>query len=87
MAPDDDPPELFDDEPTHLDEMRPIPTSERQTLTYKSAEYLAGRDAGLKEGIEATVAALREELVRAGCTEEEIKHIIARVRAGTAAAR
>jgi hypothetical protein len=88
MAPDDDSPELFEDEPTHLDEMKPIPGgSERQTRTYKSAEYLAGRDAGLKEGIDATVAALREELVRAGCTEDEIKHIIARVRAGTAVAR
>ncbi len=87
MAPDDDAPDLFEDEPTHLDEMRPIASSERQTRTYKSAEYLAGRDAGLKEGIDATVAALREELVRAGCTEDEIKHIIARVRAGTAVAR
>ena len=88
MAPDDDAPEVFEDEPTHLDEIRPVAaSSERQTRTYKSAEYLAGRDAGLKEGIDATVAALREELVRAGCTEDEIKHIIARVRAGTAVAR
>jgi hypothetical protein len=87
MAPDDDPPELFDDEPTHLDEIKPLGISERQTRTYKSAEYLAGRDAGLKEGIDATVAALREELVRAGCTEDEIKHIIARVRAGAGAQR
>ena len=85
MAPDDDPPEPFEDEPTHLDEMKPIAGSERQTSSFKSAEYLAGREAGLKEGVDATVAALREELVRAGCTEEEIKHIIARVRAGTGA--
>jgi hypothetical protein len=28
------------------------------------------------------VTALRVELVRAGCTEDEIKHIVARVRAG-----
>ncbi len=95
MAPDDDEPELFDSEPTHLDEVGPVPsaeirsvpTGERQTTTYKSAEYLAGRDAGLKEGIDAAVAALREELIRAGCTEDEIKHIIARVRTGTAAVR
>ena len=87
MAPDDDPPELFEDEPTHLDEMKPLGISERQTRTYKSAEYLAGRDAGLQEGIDATVAALRDELVRAGCTEDEIKHIIARVRAGAGAQR
>jgi len=33
------------------------------------------------------VAALREVLVRAGCTEDEIKHIIARVRAGAGAQR
>lgn len=87
MAPDDDSPELFEDDPTHLDEMKPLGGSERQTRTYKSAEFLAGRDAGLKEGVEATVTALREELVRAGCTEDEIKHIIARVRAGTGVPR
>jgi hypothetical protein len=79
---DDDSPEGFEDEPTHLDEMQPMGASERQTRTYKTAEFLAGRDAGLKEGIEAAVAALRVELVRAGCTEDEIKHIVARVRAG-----
>ncbi len=82
MAPDDDSPEAFEDEPTHLDEMKPLGASERQTRTYKTAEFLAGRDAGLKEGVDAAVAALRVELVRAGCTEDEIKHIVARVRAG-----
>ncbi|HEY6476436.1 MAG TPA: hypothetical protein VI456_07615 [Polyangia bacterium] len=82
MAPDDESPEAFEDEPTHLDEMQPLGASERQTRTYKTAEFLAGRDAGLKEGIDAAVAALRVELVRAGCTEDEIKHIVARVRAG-----
>jgi len=82
MVPDDDSPELFEDEPTHLDEMRPLGSSERQTRTYKSAEFLAGREAGFKEGVEAAVAALRVELIRAGCTEDEIKHIVARVGAG-----
>ena len=84
MAPDDDSPEAFEDEPTHLDEMQPLGASERQTRTYKTSEFLAGRDAGLKEGIDAAVAALRVELVRAGCTEDEIKHIVARVRDGAA---
>jgi len=84
VAPDDDSPEAFEDEPTHLDEMQPLGASERQTRTYKTSEFLAGRDAGLKEGVDAAVAALRVELVRAGCTEDEIKHIVARVRAGAA---
>ena len=82
MVPEDDSPEFFEDEPTHLDEMQPLGVSERQTRAYKSAEFLAGREAGLKEGVDAAVAALRLELVRAGCTEDEIKHIVARVRAG-----
>jgi hypothetical protein len=85
MVPDDDSPELFEDEPTHIDEVKPLGPSERQTRTYKTEEFLAGRDAGLKEGMDAAVTALRLELVRAGCTEEEIKHIVARVRAGAGA--
>jgi hypothetical protein len=87
MVQDDDSPEPFEDEPTHLDEMKPVGASERQTRTYKSAEFLSGRDAGFKEGADATVAALRLELIRAGCTEDEVKHIVARVRAGIAAAK
>jgi hypothetical protein len=83
MAPDDDSPEAFEDEPTHLDEMDPLSVSERQTRTYKSTEFLAGREAGFKDGVDAAVAALTGELVRAGCTEDEIKHIVARVRSGT----
>ena len=63
MVRDDDSPEAFEDEPTHLDEMKAL--GDRQTRTYKTAE-----------------TALRVELVRAGCTEDEIKHIVARVRAG-----
>ena len=87
MVPDDDSPEVFEDEPTHLDEMQPLATSERQTRTYKSAEFLAGREAGFKEGVEAAVSALRLELIRAGCTEDEIKHIVARVRTGSGEAK
>ncbi|HVZ89047.1 MAG TPA: hypothetical protein VHG72_18910 [Polyangia bacterium] len=82
MVPDDDSPEPFDDEPTHLDEMDPLAPSDRQTRSYKSVEFLAGREAGFKEGVDAAVAALRVELIRARCTEDEIKHIVARVRAG-----
>ena len=87
MAPDDDSPDVFEDEPTHLDEMKPLAASERQTRTYKSEEFLSGREAGLNDGIEAAVAALRLELIRAGCTEDEIKHIVARVRAGAGEAK
>jgi hypothetical protein len=82
MVQDDDSPEILEDEPTRLDEILPLGPSERQTRAYKSEEFLAGREAGLKEGVDAAVAALRVELVRAGCTEDEIKHIVARVRAG-----
>jgi hypothetical protein len=87
MVPDDDSPEVFEDEPTHLYDMQPLAATERQTRSYKSAEFLAGREAGFKEGVDAAVAALRVELIRAGCTEDEIKHIVARVRAGAGEAK
>jgi hypothetical protein len=81
--PDDDAPEGFDSEPTHMDEMDVMDSSGKQTQSYKSAEFLAGQQAGFKDGVDAAVAALRAELIRARCTEDEIKHIIARVRAGS----
>jgi len=87
MVQDDDSPETFEDEPTHLDEVQPLGASERQTRTFKSDEFLAGRETGFKEGVDATVAALRLELIRAGCTEDEVKHIVARVRAGAGAVK
>ena len=83
MVPDDDAPDAFEDDPTHLDKSGPLPPSERDTKTFKSAEFLAGREVGLKDGIEAVIAALRVELVRAGCTEEEITHIVARINTRT----
>ena len=83
MVPDDDPPDTFEDVPTQLDKSGPVPSPERDTKTFKSAEFLAGRETGLRDGIEAVIAALRVELVRAGCTEEEIVHIVARIHART----
>jgi hypothetical protein len=93
VVPDDDPPDAFDDEPTSLDALGPIPVAEssgpvavpeRNTKTYShSAEFLAGREAGYKQGIDAAITALREELVKAGCTRDEIAHIVARIRANT----
>jgi hypothetical protein len=88
MAADDDPPDAFDDEPTHLDGAGPLPVTERHTQAYsKSPEFLAGREAGFeagfKEGTDVVIEALKVELVRAGCTKDEIGHIVARVRAGT----
>jgi hypothetical protein len=81
---DDDPPDAFDDEPTNLDGAGPLPVAEHNTATYnKSHEFVAGMEAGFKEGIEAAVKALKVELVRAGCTRDEISHIVARIRAGT----
>ena len=38
MVRDDDAPDGFEDEPTHLDQMQPL--GERQTSTYKTAEFL-----------------------------------------------
>jgi hypothetical protein len=61
--------------------MEPLGASTRQTLNYKSVDFLAGRDTGLKEGITAAVAALRMELARTGCTDDEITRIVARVQA------
>lgn len=83
---DDDAPEIVEDEPTRSDNLRPLDDSGPRTRAYKSAEFLAGRDAGIHEGIEVAVAALKVELVRAGCSEDEVKHIVARVR-GSAAER
>jgi hypothetical protein len=83
---DDDSPELVEDEPTEANDNRPREDSGRHTRAYKSAEFLAGRDAGFKDGLEVTLEALKVELVRAGCSEDEVKHIVARVR-GSAAAR
>lgn len=81
-SPDDDAPESFDDEPTHLDEKAPLATTD-QTRAFKSAEFLSGRQVGFIEGVDAAISSLRLELVRAQCTEEEIRHIVARVRAGS----
>jgi hypothetical protein len=85
-APEDDAPEPFEEEVTSLDETNRVSVSrpDQETRAYKSAEFLAGREAGFKEGIDAAVAALRAELIRARATDEEIKHIVARVRAGSA---
>ena len=80
---DDDSGAFFDDGPTHIDEAAPLPDPERETTTYKSLEFLAGREAGFKEGFNTAIAALKVELVRAGCTDEEIKSILSRVGAGT----
>ncbi|HVT06836.1 MAG TPA: hypothetical protein VHO67_05245 [Polyangia bacterium] len=84
-GPDDDVPEPLVDEVDSLDETNRVPVShpDQQTRAYKSAEFLAGRDAGFKEGVDAAVAALSAELVRARATADEIKHIVARVRAGS----
>jgi hypothetical protein len=81
MAPDDEPPDSFDSDPTNID--GEVPVTRRDTLTYdKSPEFLAGREAGFKEGTDVVIGALKIELVRAGCTKEEVDHIVARIRAG-----
>jgi hypothetical protein len=77
----------FDDGPTHIDDAAPLPDPERETTAYKSLEFLAGREAGFKEGVDTTIAALRIELVRAGCTPEEIKSILSRVNVAPSSSR
>jgi hypothetical protein len=86
MATDDDDDSgafFVDDGPTHIDEAAPLPDLERDTTAYKSLEFLAGQESGYREGFDTAIAALRIELVRAGCTEEEIKSILSRVGAAT----
>ena len=84
---DDDSGAFFDDGPTHIDEAAPLEDPEQETTSYKSLEFLAGREAGYREGFNAAIGALRVELVRAGCTEDEIKSILSRVGAGVGEAK
>lgn len=84
MKPDGDSPEALEDEPTHPSEMAPLDDLGWQTRGYKNAEFLAGHAAGVKEGVDITIAALKVELVHADCREGQIKNILARVRGGTA---
>jgi hypothetical protein len=79
---DDDSGAFFEDGPTHIDEAAPLEDTERETTSYKSLEFLAGREAGYREGFNAAIGALKVELVRAGCTADEIKSILSRVGAG-----
>ena len=93
MAPDDDAPDTFDDDPTNLDRggtlrehSGPVPVNERNTGTYAgSPEFVAGREAGheagFKAGVDKAIAALRVELTRAGATKDEIDRVAARIRA------
>ena len=93
MAPDDDAPDAFDDDPTNLDRSGtlhersgPVPINERNTGTYSgSPEFVAGREAGyetgFKTGVEKALTALRVELMRAGATNDEIDRVAARIRA------
>jgi hypothetical protein len=92
VAPDDDAPDSFDDDPTNLDrggtlqeQSRPVPVNERNTGTYSgSPEFVAGREAGyetgFKGGVDKAIAALRVELTRAGATNDEIDRVAARIR-------
>jgi hypothetical protein len=98
-TPDDGTPEPFEDAPTNLDpagtipeQSEPVPASERKTGTYAgSAEFVAGREAGyeagFKAGVERAITALRTELKRAQCTDEEIARVVQRIRVGTSRKR
>ncbi|HXU05903.1 MAG TPA: hypothetical protein VN903_33345 [Polyangia bacterium] len=87
----DDPPDHFEDEPTHQDstvlpeKSGPVSANERNTGTYSgSAEFVAGREAGyeagFKAGVDKALTALRVELMRAGATSDEIARVAARIK-------
>ena len=67
----------FDDDPTHLDEMPVL--DEPDTAKHKSLDWLAGREQGVSEGIEAAVNALKVELERAGIAGSECSRILRKV--------
>ena len=94
-APEDRTPEEFEEDPTRRESGAIVaehrgtePASERDTGTYSgSPEFVAGQESGFKVGFKAGVdralAALRIDLLRAQCTEDEIARVVARIRAVT----
>jgi hypothetical protein len=77
----DDDWEDFEDDPTRTDPVEPLPGVFRDpdTAPHVSPEFLAGREAGVTDGIQAAVQALIVELKRVRCTPEEIAAIATRV--------
>lgn len=75
----DDDWEEFEGEPTAVE--APV-FSGVDTAPHNGAEFLAGREAGITVGIQATLAVLIEELKRVGCTPEEVAAIATRVSTG-----
>lgn len=70
----------FEEAPTRVDGLPPLPESElTDTAKHNSVEYLAGREAGLTAGMEAAKRALIVELKKAGFTAEEIAAVTTRV--------
>lgn len=67
----------FDDDPTNLDEIPVL--EEADTAKHKSLDFLAGREKGFSEGVEAAAAALKAELVKAGIVGEECLRILRKV--------
>lgn len=70
----------FDDDPTNLDEISVL--DESDTAKHKSIDYLAGREKGFGEGVEAAVKALEVELIKTNITGKECQKILNRVRTG-----
>lgn len=66
----------FDDDPTDLDGYVLDPDTDK----HHSLDYLAGREAGFSEGVEAAIAALRYELSRAGVVGNELEKISGRIK-------
>lgn len=96
-TPDDDGQHDFDDDLPTL-ETRPPPIANEDvfpptpppdvdpnlpdTAPHRSMDYLAGRETGYREGVNAACAVLAPELRRAGVSEAEIPRIALRVRQG-----
>jgi hypothetical protein len=92
---DDDPTRDFvDDLPTIETQLPPIADEDvfpgqatageelPDTGPHRSTDYLAGREAGFGEGINAACAVLAGELRRAGLAEADIPKVALRVRQG-----
>lgn len=70
----DSPEDEFDDDPTHVD------PSLAQTTPHRSLDWLGGRESGFSAGVELVLAALGEQLRKAGTPEPEISWRLSRIR-------
>lgn len=82
--PSEDPPDAWDDEPTHLDERPTLP--EADTAKFRSLDYATGREAGYSEGVDRGLVATARELLGAGFTISQASAVVSRVERAALAA-